>query len=250
MLVILAYKHTRNAGSLSDPSDHAARGVPDQDALARTLLWSTMMKAFPSGNGHRDPKQADRNNFGQLAQFPQVVICPPPLLGHHPMLTSLLDRNKVIIWPMKDGNGKRTFELGPIVTHGIQTPNLPCKQTPRQPTPGPSGTQWLEDLFCGKQPKFDLISTFDSSELTFPPFVEPSQTNQPPIPGPSPSSEPYEDVLTCEPEPEVALTQSMEEPFACTTPPHSVIIIDNMPVGSPLIPIMRLARNSPTYNQP
>ncbi|MBW0567999.1 hypothetical protein O181_107714, partial [Austropuccinia psidii MF-1] len=69
-------------------------------------------------------------------------------------------------------------------------PSLPCKKTPRQWMPGPSGTQWREDL-----------------------FGEPSQTNEPPIPGPSPSPEPHEDVLTCVPEPEVAPTQSMEEPF-------------------------------------
>ncbi|MBW0502289.1 hypothetical protein O181_042004 [Austropuccinia psidii MF-1] len=172
---MLADKHTSNACLLSDPSDHAARGVPDQDALERTPLWSTMMKAIQSGNGHRDPKQADGNNSGQLPQSPQVLICPPPLLGHHQMVTSLLDRSE--------------------------------------------------------QPKFHLISTFNSSELTLPPFVEPSQTNEPPIPGPSPSSKPHEDVPTSEPEPEVAPTQSMEEPLARPTPPHSVIIINDMPVG-------------------
>ncbi|MBW0487243.1 hypothetical protein O181_026958 [Austropuccinia psidii MF-1] len=169
------------------------------------------------------------------------------------MVTSLLDQSEVIIQPMKDGNGKRTFELGLIITISCHpwdsnsklkqnqpnpprqdspVPSLPCEQTPQQPTPGPSGTQWLEDLFGSKQPKFNLISTLDSSELTVPPFVEPSQTDEPPIPGLSPSSEPYEDVLTCEPEPEVALTQSMEEPFAYPTPPLSLIIIDDMPVGS------------------
>ncbi|MBW0483334.1 hypothetical protein O181_023049 [Austropuccinia psidii MF-1] len=100
-----------------------------------------------------------------------------------------------------------------LVTHGIQRPNLPCEQTPLQPTPGPSGTQWSEDLFRGKQPEFHLISTFDSNELIAPPFVEPSQTDEPPVPGLSPSSEPHEDVPTCEPEPEVAPTQFMEEPF-------------------------------------
>ncbi|MBW0523267.1 hypothetical protein O181_062982 [Austropuccinia psidii MF-1] len=119
-------------------------------------------------------------------------------------------------------------------------PSLPCKQTPRQPTPGPSGTRWLEDLFCGKEPKFHLISTFGSSELTLPPFVEPSQTNEPPIPCPSPSSKPHEDILTCDPEPEVALTQSMEEPFV---PPRT-------PPPPPLIPTMRLSRNSLTYDRP
>ncbi|MBW0566783.1 hypothetical protein O181_106498 [Austropuccinia psidii MF-1] len=104
---------------------------------------------------------------------------------------------------------------------------------------------------------------------------EPSQTDEPPIPGPSPSSEPHEDILTRESEPEVAPTQSMEEPFACPTPPHSVITIEDMPVGSllsfllplvfplppsapkspprcqaPLIPMMKLSRNSLIYNRP
>ncbi|MBW0466532.1 hypothetical protein O181_006247 [Austropuccinia psidii MF-1] len=37
------------------------------------------------------------------------------------MITSLLDWSEVIIWPMKDGNGKRKFKSEPIVTHGIQT---------------------------------------------------------------------------------------------------------------------------------
>ncbi|MBW0490425.1 hypothetical protein O181_030140 [Austropuccinia psidii MF-1] len=95
----------------------------------------------------------------------------------------------------------------------MPVPSLPCEQNLRQPTPGLSGTQWSEDLFCSKQPKFHLISTFDSSYLTLPPFVEPSRTNEPPILGPSPSSKPHEEVPTCEPEPEVAPTQSMEEPF-------------------------------------
>ncbi|MBW0539372.1 hypothetical protein O181_079087 [Austropuccinia psidii MF-1] len=115
MLVMLADKHTRNACLLSDPSDHVARGVYNQDALVRTPLWSTMIKAFPSRNGHQDPKQGDGNDSGQLAQSPQVSICPP-LLGHYPMVSSLLDQSKVIIWLMKDDDGKRTFKLGPIVT--------------------------------------------------------------------------------------------------------------------------------------
>ncbi|MBW0483973.1 hypothetical protein O181_023688 [Austropuccinia psidii MF-1] len=92
-------------------------------------------------------------------------------------------------------------------------PSLPHEQTLQQLTPGTSGTQWSEDLFHSKQPNFPLMSTFDSSELTLPPFVEPSQPDEPPIPGPSPSSKHHEDVMTCELEPEVAPTQSMEEPF-------------------------------------
>ncbi|MBW0525005.1 hypothetical protein O181_064720 [Austropuccinia psidii MF-1] len=88
---------------------------------------------------------------------------------------------------------------------------MPHEQTLQQPTPGPGGTQWLEDFSC-----------------------EPSQHNDPPIPGLSPSSEPPEDIPTCEPEPEVALMQSTEESFACLATPCLVIIIDDMPVGSPL----------------
>ncbi|MBW0554103.1 hypothetical protein O181_093818, partial [Austropuccinia psidii MF-1] len=114
MLVILANKHTRNVCLLSAPSDHVARGVLTQDALTRTPLWLTMMKPCPSANGHWDPKQANGNDSGQLALSPQVLICPAPLLGHHPMVTSLLDWSEVIIRPMRDGDGKRTFELGPI----------------------------------------------------------------------------------------------------------------------------------------
>ncbi|MBW0487939.1 hypothetical protein O181_027654 [Austropuccinia psidii MF-1] len=66
-LVMLADKHTRNACSLSNPSNHVARGVPAQETLTRTPLWSMMMKVFPSGNGHQDPKQADGNDSGRLA---------------------------------------------------------------------------------------------------------------------------------------------------------------------------------------
>ncbi|MBW0479341.1 hypothetical protein O181_019056 [Austropuccinia psidii MF-1] len=77
-LVMLAKKHTRNFCSLSAPSDHAARGAFAQDSLARTPLWLTMMKPYPSTNGHRDPKKADGNVFGRLALSPQVLICPPP----------------------------------------------------------------------------------------------------------------------------------------------------------------------------
>ncbi|MBW0541675.1 hypothetical protein O181_081390, partial [Austropuccinia psidii MF-1] len=51
--------------------------------------------------------------------------------------------------------------------------SLPHKQTPQQPTPGLSGNQWSEELFC-----------------------EPSQTKEPPIPGLSPSSQPPENNMT------------------------------------------------------
>ncbi|MBW0547190.1 hypothetical protein O181_086905 [Austropuccinia psidii MF-1] len=214
----------------------------------RTPLWSTMMKPYLSGNGHLDPKQANGNDSGQLALSPQVLICPPPLLGHHPMVTSLLDKSKVIIRPIKDGNGNRTFELGRIVTMSCHRWYSNAKQTPRKPTLRPSGTRWSEELF-----------------------------REPPIPGLSPCSQPPEDVPTREPGPEVAPMQSTEEPFACPATPCLIIINYDTPVGSlpsssptpppshpvphpstptpvpsqckaPLIPTMTLARNFLTYN--
>ncbi|MBW0483972.1 hypothetical protein O181_023687 [Austropuccinia psidii MF-1] len=78
MLVMLTNKHTRNACLLSHPSNHVDRGVPDQDALVRTPLWSMMMKEFLSGNGCQDPKQEYRNDSRQLALSPEVLIGPPP----------------------------------------------------------------------------------------------------------------------------------------------------------------------------
>ncbi|MBW0534547.1 hypothetical protein O181_074262 [Austropuccinia psidii MF-1] len=206
-LVMLADKNTKNACLLCDHSDNTARGDPTQDTLVRTPLWLKMMKAFPSGNGLPNPKLADRNASG----------C------HHPMVTSLHNQSKVIIQPMNDGNGERTFKLGPIVTMSCHpwdsnaetlVPCMPCEQTLGQPTPGPSGTQWLKDLFRGKKKAITFpILTLDSSELTLPLYVKASQYNEPPIPGPSPYSKPHEDVSACEPEPEVAPTQSLEEPF-------------------------------------
>ncbi|MBW0484386.1 hypothetical protein O181_024101 [Austropuccinia psidii MF-1] len=104
---------------------------------------------------------------------------------------------------MKDGNGKRTFELGMIVTMSCH----PWDSNAKQPL---------------------LAQVAPNGWRTY------SAHNEPPIPGPSPSSEPPENVPTCEPEPEVAQTQSREEPFAPPTTPSLVIIIDNMPVRSPL----------------
>ncbi|MBW0495676.1 hypothetical protein O181_035391 [Austropuccinia psidii MF-1] len=87
MLVMLANKNTRNAHLLSNRSDHTPRGVPNQDALARTPLGLTMIKPFPCGNGGPYLKQANRNDSGRLTLSPPVLICPPLLLGHHPMVT-------------------------------------------------------------------------------------------------------------------------------------------------------------------
>ncbi|MBW0532072.1 hypothetical protein O181_071787 [Austropuccinia psidii MF-1] len=125
-------------------------------------------------------------------------------------------------------------------------PSLPCKQTPWQATPRLSGTQWSEDLFrCPSQP-----------------------------------SEPHEDAFTCEPEPDVAPTQSTEEPFSKSPLhvfyPSQLYLTPPLPISSlsgytrlhnhhqqyahliplpwrsrqlpPLIPTMRLGRNLCTCN--
>ncbi|MBW0483126.1 hypothetical protein O181_022841 [Austropuccinia psidii MF-1] len=88
------------------------------------------------------------------------------------------------------------------------TPSLPCKKALGQPAPGPSGTQWSENL-----------------------FHEHSQHDEPPMQGLSQSSEPHEDVTTSFP----AL-------------PGSVIIIDDMPVGSP--PPLSPSPENPTTSSP
>ncbi|MBW0469907.1 hypothetical protein O181_009622 [Austropuccinia psidii MF-1] len=116
---------------------------------------------------------------------------------------------------------------------------MPCEQDLQKHTPGPSGTQWLEDLFrSNNQAITFLILTFELSEVTLIPFLETSRHNEPPIPGPYQASysqfPSHESNSTCEPEPEVAPTQSMEETFACSPTPPSFINIDNKPIGAPL----------------
>ncbi|MBW0584461.1 hypothetical protein O181_124176 [Austropuccinia psidii MF-1] len=147
-------------------------------------------------------------------------------------------------------------------------PRMPSEQTPQQPTPRPSGTQWSEDLSRGRQPTFPFLILTDSSS-----FCRTPKHNEPPIPGPGPSSKPSEDVLTPEPEPEVAPRQSMEEPFDKSsllflysyllflTPPLTISSSSHYsPLHNhhqqyvpwipppPLFPTMTLARNLPTYN--
>ncbi|MBW0537659.1 hypothetical protein O181_077374 [Austropuccinia psidii MF-1] len=185
-----------------------------------------------------------------MSPVPSSIDFSTPLPGHHLMLTSLLDWSKGIIRPMKDGNGKRTFELGPIVTMSCHLWDSNSKNKTNQIL----RNKTLPFLVClksklrGNQPQARVAPN------------ETSQANEPPIPGLSPSSESHEDVWT----PEGAPTQSMEEPFTCPAPPNSVIITNDTPVGSPrrslpfpprtqppppLIATMRLTRNSLTCNQ-
>ncbi|MBW0586271.1 hypothetical protein O181_125986, partial [Austropuccinia psidii MF-1] len=182
-LVMLADKHTRNVCLLSTPSNHKARGVLAQDALARTPLWSTMMKPYPSTNGHRDPKQANGNNSGQLA------LCPQPLIDY-PANEGWQWQDDIQTWANHQHvlslmGFKRQKQNSPNPPrHNSPVPSLPCEQTTRQATPGPSGTQWSEELF-----------------------------REPSIPGLSSSYQPPEDNTTHEPEPEAAPRQSTKEHF-------------------------------------
>ncbi|MBW0492046.1 hypothetical protein O181_031761 [Austropuccinia psidii MF-1] len=144
--------HTRNARLLSDPSDHAARGVPNQDSLVRTPLW-------PPSNGHFTPLPEPSDYPANEGWRWQEDI--KAWANCHHVLSPLGFKCQ------KQNQPNPLKQDSPI-------PTLPREQTPQQLTPGPSGTQLLEDLFRSKKPKFYLISTFDSSELTLPPFVEPS----------------------------------------------------------------------------
>ncbi|MBW0543011.1 hypothetical protein O181_082726 [Austropuccinia psidii MF-1] len=219
MLVMLANKHTRNACLLSDPSDHMARGAPDQDAV--------------------DPKKADRNNSGQLS-------LSPPLLKHHPMVTSLLNWSEVIIWPIKDGNGKRTFKLGPILTMSChpwdsnaknKTNQIPCNKTlpflvclasklhGNQPQAGvvPNGRRTysvntpkpISHLFLARVHPPNHMRTFQLASLN----------------------------LTClrrKPWRNLLLSPNVSSPFLQPSPAHPapppIIIIDDMPIRSTLPP--------------
>ncbi|MBW0481757.1 hypothetical protein O181_021472 [Austropuccinia psidii MF-1] len=81
-------------------------------------------KSFVVGNVESTPehKWTPRPQTGRQEFFCTISLVPSsinfstPILGHNPMVTSLLDQRKMIIWPMNDGDGKRTFKLGLIVT--------------------------------------------------------------------------------------------------------------------------------------
>ncbi|MBW0476571.1 hypothetical protein O181_016286 [Austropuccinia psidii MF-1] len=241
MPVMLANKHTKNACLL-----HAQRS-----SLVRTPSYSKMMKELLSTNGPWE-------HFCTIGPVPSGINLSTPLLDHHLMVTSLLDQRKAIIWPMKNGHGERTFKLGLIIIMPChpwdsnsknKTHQIPLDNTLPFPI-------CLESKLCGNQIQAQVAPHV--RELTLPPFLEPSQHNEPPIPGPSevPASKVplTENDSTCEPEPEVALMHSMEDPFAFPATPHSFIIIENLPVGppqhkEPLIPTIKLCRNLLTCDQ-
>ncbi|MBW0529809.1 hypothetical protein O181_069524 [Austropuccinia psidii MF-1] len=80
-------------------------------------------------------------------------------------------------------------------------PHMPCKQMPWQPTPGLSGTQWLEDL-----------------------FREPFQHTEAPIQSSKSQVLSHEDISTREPEPELVLllpTLSLSLMICLLAPPST-----------------------------
>ncbi|MBW0496231.1 hypothetical protein O181_035946 [Austropuccinia psidii MF-1] len=82
-----------------------------------------------------------------------------------------------------------------LFTHGIQTPKTkPAKSPPTRLTRSMYASQ-ANPTATRSRPEWHLMH------------------DEPPIPGPSTSSKPPEDVPTCEPEPEVSPMQSMGEPF-------------------------------------
>ncbi|MBW0576710.1 hypothetical protein O181_116425 [Austropuccinia psidii MF-1] len=109
--------------------------------------------------------------------------------------------------------GKRTLKLGPILIMSCHPwdSNNKTHRIPRDKT-------LLFLVFLANKLQAQVAPDVS---LLLPPFVEPSQRNEPPIAGPSQASESHEDALTREPEPEVAPTRSKEEAFACIATPAS-----------------------------
>ncbi|MBW0542859.1 hypothetical protein O181_082574, partial [Austropuccinia psidii MF-1] len=110
------------------------------------------------------PQAGQQEQFQTISPVPSSINLSTPLLGHHPMVTSLLNLSEGIICPMKACHGERTFKLGLIVTMSCHKwdPNAKVKQNPpnpprqdspvpslprKQTTPGQSGTRWSEELF-------------------------------------------------------------------------------------------------------
>ncbi|MBW0573405.1 hypothetical protein O181_113120 [Austropuccinia psidii MF-1] len=107
---------------------------------------------------------------------------------------------------MKDGDGKKTLELGPIVTMSCHPWNSNAKNKTHQ-IPHDKTHPFLiclESKLRGNPLQAQVAPNGQRTD---------SVHNEPPILGPSQPSKPQQDALTCEPEPEVAPMQSMEEPF-------------------------------------
>ncbi|MBW0584244.1 hypothetical protein O181_123959 [Austropuccinia psidii MF-1] len=143
-------------------------------------------------------------------------------------LSHLSSRNNTDFFPL-------LIEQKPLnpLQQDSPVPSLPCKQTSQQPTPGPSGTRWSEEL-----------------------FREPFQTKEPPIPGPILSSQPPGTIrllsqnlrwllhnqrrnILVSPNFTFLTLLKFSSPLLQPSPafpatPCSIININDMPVGSPL----------------
>ncbi|MBW0551099.1 hypothetical protein O181_090814 [Austropuccinia psidii MF-1] len=62
-------------------------------------------ESIPKQEWTPQPQTGRWEQFRTIIPVPSSINLSTPLLGHHPMVTSLLDQSKVIILPMKDGDG-------------------------------------------------------------------------------------------------------------------------------------------------
>ncbi|MBW0465579.1 hypothetical protein O181_005294 [Austropuccinia psidii MF-1] len=123
------------------------------------------------------------------------------------MVTSILDQRKLIIQTKKDGNDKRTFKLGLIITISCHPSDSNAK------APNPPQQDSLVPCMLHKQTMQNplQVQVQPNGWCTYSAVRKPSQRDEPPIPGLSQSSESqlpsHEDISTCEPEPGVAPPQ-------------------------------------------
>ncbi|MBW0480583.1 hypothetical protein O181_020298 [Austropuccinia psidii MF-1] len=120
-------------------------------------------ESIPEWEWTPGPQTGRRERFPTISSVPPSIDLSTPLLGHHPMGTSLLDRSE-----------NKTHQIPPNKTHLFHV----CLAS--KPRGNPLQAQVAPD-----------------GRRTYPVH------NEPRMPGPSPVSEPPEDILT----------QPMEEPF-------------------------------------
>ncbi|MBW0482280.1 hypothetical protein O181_021995 [Austropuccinia psidii MF-1] len=61
-------------------------------------------ESIPKREWTLGPQTGRREQFQTISPVPSSIYFSTPLLGHHPIVTLLLDQSEVIIRPMKDGN--------------------------------------------------------------------------------------------------------------------------------------------------
>ncbi|MBW0521714.1 hypothetical protein O181_061429 [Austropuccinia psidii MF-1] len=153
-------------------------------------------ESIPKREWTLGPQTCLREQLRTISPVPLSINFSTPRLGHHLMVTSFLGQSEVIIRPMKDGDGKRTFKLWPIITMSCHPWDSNAKKTWRQATPGLSGTQWWEDSSCAHPTTPHLVIIIDDMPVGSPPpppstpVPPPSNCNQEPncLLPPAPSS--------------------------------------------------------------